>query len=488
MAFGFIPKFEQVVELNELSPEKYLAIALKTAENLGWETTNVSNTSFTAYTGNSVFSNNSEIQLTLIHEQAALVSKSLGSEMYDFNRNRKFVEQFIQQFNETQSSLSEDDLTIWVSSYHDLVTESDANNAAEQPATFSQGIKSFLFAFVPETGYIATPIIININIIVFLLMALSGVSILSPGTEDLIKWGASLNLLVVQGESWRLFTNIFVHIGIIHLLLNMYALAYVGLLLEHRIGTLKFTIAYLCTGIAASVVSVCWHSFTVSAGASGAIFGLYGVFLALLTGNFIDKAMRKALLTSISIFVLYNLANGLKEGIDNAAHIGGLVSGLLIGYALIPSLKNPAQKRLNQLTLVGITAFILIASAVTVKLLPDDYAVYESKMKTFHNQEAMALKLYSLPTNAPKEKVLAELNRGTFYWQANIELVKQTNALNLPDAVYSRNKMLLNYCELRFKSYQIMYKAIVQNTEIYKPQLDSYNNQLEKVLNDLQQQ
>ena len=66
---------------------------------------------------------------------------------------------------------------------------------------------------------------------------------------------------------------------------------------------------------------------TVSAGASGAIFGIYGVFLALLLTNIIDVVQRKALLLSIGVFVAYNLLNGLREGIDNAAHVGGLAAG-----------------------------------------------------------------------------------------------------------------------------------------------------------------
>lgn len=488
MAFGFIPKFEQIVQLNQLSAESYLAIALKTLETLGWETAQVNSAGFTAYTGNSAFGKDSEIHLALTHEQATLVSKSLGSEMFDFNRNRKFIEKFIQEFNEIHSSLSEDDLAVLVTNYHDFIAASE-DDSVQQPHTAFQGVKSFFFMFVPQGGYIVTPIIIDINIVIFLLMALSGVNILSPDTESLINWGASFKPLIVQGESWRLFTNIFLHIGIFHLLLNMYALAYVGLLLEHRIGTFKFTVAYLCTGIAASIVSVCWHSYTVGAGASGAIFGLYGVFLALLTGNFIDKAMRKALLTSISVFVGYNLVNGLKDGIDNAAHIGGLVSGLLIGYAFIPSLKRPERKTLNYLTLGGITAFILLTSTIIVALLQDDIGIYDSKMKIFYNQESMALEVFSLPKTTSKENILFEIKeRGLYYWNANIELVNQVDSLNLPDPAHLRNKKLIDYCQLRLKSYQLMYKAVAEDTNIYKPQIDAYDNQIGKIIEELKQQ
>ena len=123
--------------------------------------------------------------------------------------------------------------------------------------------------------------------------------------------------------------------------MNMYALLYIGVLLEPILGRSRFISAYLLTGLTASITSLWWHDLTISAGASGAIFGMYGVFLAMLTTNVIEEAKRKALLTSIAIFVGYNLIYGLKGGIDNAAHIGGLLGGLVIGYASILSLKKP---------------------------------------------------------------------------------------------------------------------------------------------------
>jgi rhomboid protease GluP len=486
MAIGFNPKYNITLPLNNLTAQQFLTIALKTVKDLNWEVARVTDSSLTAYTGTSMFKNNSEIKLMVTDLEAVLTSTSLGSEMMDFGANRKYTKAFTERFNETNESITAEELTALTEDL-DRVAASNPN-PEEEPQTAPQSIKSFFLSFVPQKGYVVTPIIIDINIIIFLLMALSGVNILEPDTESLINWGASLNPLVVQGQSWRLFTNMFLHIGIIHLLLNMYALAYIGLLLEHRIGTFKFAVAYLCTGIAASVVSVWWHAFTVSAGASGAIFGLYGVFLALLTGNFIDKEMRKALLTSISVFIGYNLIYGLKEGIDNAAHIGGLASGVLIGFAFIPSLQKPERKNLHYLTLAGTTACILLAATVVVSVLPNDYGVYETKMKTFYKQESAAMKVFALPNNAKKEAILAELNRGNYYWQANMALVKEADALDLPETVHSRNKKILEYTQLRFKSFQLMYQAVATNTDAYKAQLDDCNNQIEKVLNDLKQQ
>jgi len=159
-------------------------------------------------------------------------------------------------------------------------------------------------------------------------MIISGVHFFMPENQSLLDWGANFKPLTLAGQWWRLFTAIFLHIGIFHLLFNMYALFYIGLLLEPYLGKARFLAAYLISGIAASITSLWWNDLIISAGASGAIFGMYGVFLSLLSTNLLDKSVKKALLTSIAIFVVYNLLNGLKQGsgIDNAAHIGGLVS------------------------------------------------------------------------------------------------------------------------------------------------------------------
>jgi membrane associated rhomboid family serine protease len=127
-----------------------------------------------------------------------------------------------------------------------------------------------------------------------------------------------------------------------HLVFNMYGLLFVGIFLEPLLGRIKHLIAYLMTGILASCASIWWFDATVSVGASGAIFGLYGVFLALLLTKVYPPDFSKAFLASISIFIGYNLLMGLGGGIDNAAHIGGLLSGFALGLILYPTIDKEA--------------------------------------------------------------------------------------------------------------------------------------------------
>jgi membrane associated rhomboid family serine protease len=125
-----------------------------------------------------------------------------------------------------------------------------------------------------------------------------------------------------------------------HLLFNMYGLLFVGLFLEPVLGSWRFALYYLASGLIASIASLKIHPDIVGVGASGAIFGMYGVFLAcLLTGVF-PPGMKKAFLLSTLIFVGANLVMGLSGNTDNAAHIGGLVSGFLIGFFFSRKLPN----------------------------------------------------------------------------------------------------------------------------------------------------
>ena len=127
-----------------------------------------------------------------------------------------------------------------------------------------------------------------------------------------------------------------------HLFSNTIGLLFVGIFLEPLLGRSKYLIAYLLTGILASIASIWLYDATVSVGASGAIFGLYGVFLALLLAKVYPPDFAKSFLISTVIFISYNLLMGLTGGIDNAAHIGGLLSGFVVGLVLCPILKRQA--------------------------------------------------------------------------------------------------------------------------------------------------
>ena len=179
--------------------------------------------------------------------------------------------------------------------------------------------------------------IIAINVAVFIAMVASGVSPVSPTSPDLIRWGADWGPASLSGQPWRMLTSNYVHIGILHILLNMWCLWNLGVLAELIFGRLTFLSVYTLTGIAGSVLSLAWNPNIVSAGASGAVFGIAGALIsALYLGRlpYSRDALRPTL-KSVVMFAVYNLFIGAASGfVNNAAHVGGLLMGLALGAVL----------------------------------------------------------------------------------------------------------------------------------------------------------
>lgn len=171
-------------------------------------------------------------------------------------------------------------------------------------------------------------------------MVISGLGLVSFKGSDLLTWGANYKPYTTNGQWWRLLTSTFLHGGLMHILANMYGLLFVGIFLEPLLGRSRYVLVYLATGILASVASIWWYDATVSVGASGAIFGLYGFFLACLLLKVFPPDFGKAFLASTLVFVGFNLVMGFAGGIDNAAHIGGLISGFILGLMMSVRLKR----------------------------------------------------------------------------------------------------------------------------------------------------
>jgi rhomboid protease GluP len=182
---------------------------------------------------------------------------------------------------------------------------------------------------------VVTQAIFGINVAVFVAMLLAGVSMLdNPAGRDLVRWGANFGPLTASGQWWRLLTCVFVHGGLLHIAFNMWCLWDIGRLAESVYGHWTFTAVYLITGVAASLTSLIHNPAVLSVGASGAIFGIVGALIAsFYLGEFsLPRAAISGTLRSLLIFAGYNLFFGaVVAHTDNAAHIGGLLMGLLLG-------------------------------------------------------------------------------------------------------------------------------------------------------------
>jgi rhomboid protease GluP len=179
-----------------------------------------------------------------------------------------------------------------------------------------------------------TVILVAANVLVFVVMVLNGVSPINPSAQTLLAWGANLGPQTLDGEWWRMVTATFLHIGFIHLALNMLCLVGVGLVVERLVGSFGFLLLYLCCGVVGSLASIAWSPGMVGAGASGAVFGVFGAFFGATfrARETIPKLALKATRKNTGKLIAINLLAGVAlPGIDMAAHVGGLVWGVVCG-------------------------------------------------------------------------------------------------------------------------------------------------------------
>ena len=214
-----------------------------------------------------------------------------------------------------------------------------------------------------------TYLLLAVNIAVYLWMVTHGVDPRSPTENDLLLYGANVTWLVLHGQWYRLLTATFVHVGLIHLLTNMWCLWNLGILGEPLIGPYGMVAVYMITGIAGNLHSMAWNVvFTlrthdagylmqVGAGASGAVFGIAGILIVLLSNRrlpFPWEELRR-LRSMVVKFALINLVIGLSTivvnvgiRIDNSAHMGGFLSGLALGVPLVPRMTAGRERYLSR--------------------------------------------------------------------------------------------------------------------------------------------
>jgi membrane associated rhomboid family serine protease len=242
--------------------------------------------------------------------------------------------------------------TAKTASYAPLLAEGAAFNSA-------------LLAVTPHTP--VTLALIAVNVLLFLVATALGGGLFKVNPEVMIRLGTDYTPLTLAGQWWRLLTSIFLHFGLLHIALNMWALYVNGRVAERIFGSLRYLVIYLVAGLTGSVVSLLWHPVVNGAGASGAIFGILGALLAffLKREGGVPTSVIKAQLTSVSIFVAYSLLNAARyQGIDNAAHLGGLLGGFVMGLVLSRPLTPDRNTR--AWTLQWATALVLLGGATVV--------------------------------------------------------------------------------------------------------------------------
>jgi rhomboid protease GluP len=342
---------------------------------------------------------------------------------------------------------------------------------------------------------LVTPSIVVLNVAVFGVMLLCGVNVFDPKIDQLIAWGADFGPLTTTGQWWRLLTSTFIHIGIGHLFFNMWALLSVGLLVERLLGKGGFLVTYVFSGLMGSLTSIWWNPAIVSAGASGAIFGVYGALVGILLSRrlSIPPQALSQLRYSMLFFLGANLFYGLKdEHINMAAHLGGLVAGFCAGLALSRPLTPEALARRpirNSMVaalgvfLVGLGILAVPKSMAEVWNFVSDFEPMEKKALDLHNslvQRAQNQKITDAEfANVVEAEILPEW-RSTH--QRLVTLLANKNRPVKPQEYVSALEV---YIKTREESWELLVRALrepdAQKIELFNQKWTAANGQAKKI-------
>ncbi len=273
----------------------------------------------------------------------------------------------------------------------------------------------FLHA-VWERRPVFTYIFFGLNILIFLLMSFAGGS---TNQSTLLAFGVKENSLIAAGQWWRFVTPIFIHIGIIHLCFNSYALWIVGPQVEKLYGGARFVILYVLTGVAGVYGSYFYHPAVPSAGASGAIFGLFGVLLVfgIRYRNTIPFFAR-AVGTGVLPVIVVNLIIGftMQGLVDNAAHIGGLIAGAALAAVV------PFQKP-NELDSTGFRSIQFLLIGIIAVCFYQTAAHYNGPRLAFVNL---------IRGNAAPQEFLAAMNSGVHAYDDSVRDIESGHLAQFP--------------------------------------------------------
>lgn len=231
--------------------------------------------------------------------------------------------------------------------YYSLQNEDLLNGVSEESSPVKPGIPIFTYFFL------------GINILMWLAVTYISYRYKIDSNEAIIRLGAKYNLLIMEGQYWRFVTPMFLHWNIIHLLVNSYSLYAVGPAVESIFGRWKFLVIYMTAGILGNIASFAL-SLNPSAGASGAIFGLLGALLFVVQRQRIG--FRSSFGASVIITIGFNILYGFSNpGIDNFAHIGGLIGGYMAAAAVSFAGKKEAVSRR---VLVSVLLAVILAVGI----------------------------------------------------------------------------------------------------------------------------
>lgn len=476
MAFGWKTQYEKRVPAEGLSNWEIFSIAEKACRELDWDYLIVDEKTFTATTPTHWTLSEQIIKVLVGSNEIIFKSQSESLDLYEAGRNKKNIEEhLLPAYTKARKRVSYEELQFAANA---LRTETikqirSGNRIASERMTF--GLNNHEVTFF----------LIAINLLVYGLMVLKHVNYANPSVKDIIDWGGNLRFNVTGGEWWRLITALFVHIGIFPLLVNMAGLYFISLAVEPILGKLKFLIAYLCTGIVAGLVSILWVEEGVTSGASGAVFGMFGVLLAFATTAYINKKFPKTWIVFTLAYVGFNVFMGLHEANDNAANLGGFAAGVVIGYLfyLFHFKRNLARAGGTRISVEILLLTSLLVFFYLRKNGRDDTLRFEKEVMKLNQIELKAMtQMQQLQSKTNEEAALVLRDSALPQWRHFQQEIYKTDVYRLDDEFKQKRKLLSKYASLRVHQTELIYKSINEGTDKYNAEIDEVSNEIDKII------
>lgn len=475
MAWGISPRKTIIVPLNNYDPNHYLTLLYHAFNNLNWHIGYFNRDGIIAYSNISWQSFAEEISVRIVNNSAIIKSECVGYQFlfYDYGKNELNLDLLFNEISYVEFHLQET-LELTTQQLIDSIPENQFISLDNPPLGYKERLKGFLTAFTPKPSYLATPLLILGNIAIYIIITIMMIAkimvlqmLAQQGTnagplnmeEIYLTFGFSNRAQVLNGEVWRLLSNTFLHFSIMHIAGNMIVLIYIGSLIEVKLGKWNYIFIYLFAGICASITSVMWHDEGVMAGASGAIFGLFGVLLALLSTPFYERNARRALLISTGIFVVYSILP-IGRHVDHAAHFGGLTAGYLFGLMAYFGLKKDRQKLFTSLTGV----ITLVYTACCIWLAPV-YQFKELQQLTRQTDRisTILVKDFYLTDSLSRDERLHLLQSSTILKLDTLNsLAKKITGLTLPKKQKEVAEIRSKIIRLEGEMYGLLYKEFVE--------------------------
>ena len=337
---------------------------------------------------------------------------------------------------------------------------------------------------------VVTKAVLILNIQVFVVMAAFGAYAGRPADDSFLRWGADYGPLTIDGQWWRVVMAMFLHFNLMHLLMNMAGLLYMGWFAERLFGRARFGILYLLAGVGGNLNSLYWHPLAVAGGASGAIFGVFGGVLGfvLFQPGIVPKHRVRSLAKGAAVFIGANLLYSFtSKEIDAAAHVGGLVTGFVLAAAFTRAMVQKDFGVRLRMCIVDVMVVLAIFTAMAFRLpaLND----YQAEMTRMMKLDRANIKLYAEAVANLKSGQITRIAFGEVIprqilapWNAERERVLR---LRIPNERRANAGKMAQYMLLRAQGWGVMERGILYNNPLVAAGADAKFQEAQAILTEI---